>query len=122
LTSSECYIEIVDEELETYTRQQRTVDWQTGRNNPRHGLPEPPGKSPQYFWLPFVERWATERDLQIDCVDSAWIRVPVSRAQVQQFLEEVFGTAPESPVAGLLAKVINHFRNDKTYVIAVVEF
>src|SRR4051812_33315737 len=34
-----------------------------------------------------------------------------SRAQLQQFLEEVFGTAPESPVAKLQEHVSKHFRD-----------
>jgi hypothetical protein len=55
-------------------------------------------------------------------VDSAWIKVPVSRAQLQQYLEEVFGTAPELLVARLQAHVGKHFRDDKTYVIVAEEF
>ena len=48
--------------------------------------------------------------------------MPVSRAQLQQFLEEVFGIAPDSPVARLQAHVSKHFRDDKTYIIVAEEF
>ena len=70
---------------------------------------------------PVLKDWATELGLEIDWVDSAWIRVCVTRAQLEQFLEEVFGTAPESSAA-LQVHVSKHFPDDKTYVIVAEEF
>jgi hypothetical protein len=80
------------------------------------------GRLGRAYWLPIVKDWATERGLEIDWVDSAWIKVPVSRAQLEQFLEEVFGANPESPAANLAAHANKHFRDDKTYVIVAEEF
>jgi hypothetical protein len=96
------------------------MDGETGRFGRLYVLPRRPESSP--YWLPIVQDWATELGLKIDWVDSAWIKVPVCRAQLQQFLEEVFGTAAESPAAKLEAHVREHFRDDKTYVIVAEEF
>jgi hypothetical protein len=121
VTYSDCWIDTVDDEdFRVFKAQQMRTDGETGRFGRLHVLPQPPDMS--HYWLPVVKDWATERGLEIQWVDSAWIKVPVSRAQLQQFLDEVFETAPESPVAKLQAHVSEHFRDDKTYVIVAEEF
>jgi hypothetical protein len=121
VTYSDCWIDTVDgDEFRAFRAQQTATDGETGRFGRPHVLPRPPGSSP--YWLPIAKDWATERGLEIDWVDSVWIKVPVSRAQLQQFLEEIFATVPDSPVASLQAHVRKHFRDDKTYIIVAEEF
>jgi hypothetical protein len=91
MTYSDCWIDTVDDdEFRAYKAQQMAADGETGRFGRLYVLPRPLGVS--HYWLPIVKDWATERGLEIEWVDSAWIKVAVSRAQLQQFLEEVFGT------------------------------
>jgi hypothetical protein len=121
VTYSDCWIDTVDDdEFRAYKAQQTAADGETGRFGRLHVLPRPSGM--RHYWLPLVQDWATERGLEIHWVDSSRIKVRVSRVQLQQFLEEVFGTTPESPVAKLQEHVSKHFRDDKTYVIAGCEF
>jgi hypothetical protein len=120
MTYSDCWIDTVDDdEFRAFKAQQVAADGETGRFGRLQTLPRPLGSNP--YWLPIVNDWATERGPEMDWVDSAWIKVRVSRAQLQQFLQEVFGAAPESPVAKLHAHVSKHFRDDKTYIIVAEE-
>jgi hypothetical protein len=107
-----CIDTVDDDEFRAFQAQQTGTDGETGRFGRLYALQRPPG--PSRYWLPIAKDWATERGLEIEWADSAWIKVPVSRAQLQHFLEEIFGMNPESPVASLLAHVSKHFRDDKT--------
>ena len=85
-----------------------------------HFLPGPPGNS--QYWLPIVERWAKRGGLDVEWIDSAWKRVPVTQAQLQAFLAEVFGSGEDSRVAALLQVIDEEPAEGIAYAIVAEEF
>jgi hypothetical protein len=83
-------------------------------------LPRRPGAT--HYWIPAVQDWAAARGLPIRHIDPLWIEVSVSRAQLLEFIDVVYGTNPDESVARLRAHIAAHGRDDKTYLIVADEF
>jgi hypothetical protein len=61
-----------------------------------HDLPDPPsGRFGPYA----LKDWATRERLEIDYVDNCWLRVPVQREKLIEFIQEVYGQESGLPLA-----------------------
>jgi hypothetical protein len=70
----------------------------------------------QHYWIPVLQEWAAARGLTVDYVDPLWIRLPVTRAQLMDFLGTIYGKlGDDSYFAG-------RGRDDKTYLLVADEF
>ncbi len=121
MTYSDCWIDTVDD-----TDFQVLIAGQLGSDARRATrielLPSPPGMC--HLWLPIVRQWAAEENLNIVYVDPICIQVSVSRAQLQRFLDHIFGQELSLPqnLQRLRAHVQQHLRDDRTYLIVADEF
>ena len=121
MTYSDCWIDTIDDgDFKALIAGQSGSD--ARRVNRIELLPSPPGM--WHVWLPIVKEWASGENLSVDYIDPICIQVPVSRAQLQRFLDHVFGREPSLPqnLQRLLAHVRQHLRDDRTYLIVADEF
>ena len=69
-----------------------------------HDLPNPPsGRFGPYD----LKSWATREHLEIDYVDNCWLRVPVERAKLVEFLNELYGQEAEFPLSIVAALTVD---------------
>lgn len=61
-----------------------------------HGLPDP---SSGRFGPYDLKDWATRENLEIDYIDNCWLRVPVQRDKLIEFLKEIYGPQANFPLA-----------------------
>ena len=115
MTYSDCWIDTVDDDAF-----KALVAGEHRRAHRIELLPSPPGSC--HYWIPVVKEWAAEHSVPIHYIDPVWIQVPVSRAQLQRFLDDVFGPDPNAPPQRLRVHVREHLRDDRTYLIVAEEF
>lgn len=121
MTNSACWIDTVDDE----------EFWGLLKAAPLDGAPPadrlyllPPPSQPGSYWINIVREWARTHG----CAVRHWdvpqieIEVPVTRAQLSRFLEEVFGDRIQDNVGSLHAYAMQHLRNDRTYLICADEW
>ena len=119
MTYSDCWIDTVDD-----AAFKALVEGQRGEEARRAQrielLPSAPGQG--HLWPPIVKEWAAEQSLPIHYVDPLCVQVPVSRAQLQRFLDDIFGPDPNAPPQKLRAHLRDHLRDDRTHLIVADEF
>jgi hypothetical protein len=121
MTYSDCWIDTVDDgDFKALIAGQIGSD--AHRVNRIELLPSPPGMC--HLWPPIVKEWASEENLSIDYIDPICLQVPVSREQLLQFLDHIFGREPLLPpnLQKLRAHIRQHLRDDRTYLIVADEF
>jgi hypothetical protein len=132
MTYSDCWISTVDDtEFRALLTSQRDTEWD-GRLDML-----PPALADDY-WINIVRRWAAGHALVVEQSDPLEIQVVVSRAQLLQFLDEVFWRKGEArdreereilkhlrrveKVERLRGHALQFLRDDKTYLILADEF
>lgn len=133
MTYSDCWISTVDDtEFQALLASHDEKEW-SGR------LDLLPPALASDLWINIVRRWAARHTLAVEQVDSPLeIQVVVSRAQLLQFLDEVFWRREESQdredretlkhlkrverVERLRGHALQFLRDDKTYLIVADEF
>jgi hypothetical protein len=121
MTYRDCWIDTIDDE-EFKALIARQSGSEARRVNRIELLPSLPGTC--HFWISIVKEWAAVENLSIEYVDPICIQVPVSRAQLQRFLDHVFGPEMSLPqnLQNLRAHIRQHLRDDRTYLIVADEF
>jgi hypothetical protein len=74
------------------------------------------------YWVPTLKDWANRRGFRIRWLDAASIEVLVSRRQLLEFLQSVYGAGTESRITQIRRQVIDDLTDDETYVLVAEEF
>jgi hypothetical protein len=119
MTFTDCWIETVDDEdYSAYIAEQARLG--VRRALRLDLLPRLPAA--QHYWIPVLQEWAAARGLPVDYVDPLWIRVPVTRAQLMDFLDTIYGKLGDDSLARLRTYFAGRSRDDKTYLLVADEF
>ncbi len=119
MTFSDCWIESVDDEdFLAYVAEQKLLG--VRRALRLDLLPRLPAA--HHYWIPVLQDWAAACGLPIQHVDPLWIRVPVTRAQLLDFLHTIYGEVGADSLAQLRAYFGARGRDGKTYLIVADEF
>lgn len=110
MTFSDAWIEAGDDDdFATFLKQ-----------HPGAGSLPPPD---QPYWINHVKEWAKLEGLPVEFPDYNMVRVPVTKRQLQCFMDEMLGTpAPDSNPFSLRGYIEQRCRDDRTYAIAADEF
>ena len=119
MTFSDCWIDSVDDEdFLAYVAEQK---WLGVRRALRLDLlPRLPAA--HHYWIPALQEWAAARGLRVQHLDPLWIRVPVTRSQLLDFLHTIYGEVGADSLAQLRVYFGAHGRDGKTYLIVADEF
>jgi hypothetical protein len=119
MTFSDCWIDSVDDEdfLAHIAEQKRLDVRRAFRLDLLPRLPAAP-----HYWIPALQEWAATRGLPIQYIDPLWIKIPVTRAQLLDFLHTIYGEIGADSLAQLRTYFGAHARNGKTYLIVADEF
>jgi hypothetical protein len=118
VTFSDAWVDTVDDDdFAALIQAQSTID--AKRADRLYLLPSPPPRAGEY-WINVVKEWAVAHGLPIESFGPLEISVPVSRAQLLQFLDDVFG--PEAATMPLCRHVREHLRDDRQYLVTSDEF
>src|SRR5271167_663650 len=119
MTFGDCWISAVDDqEFKELLAEKKNAEIR--RANRIDLMPRSPAST--HCWLPLLKDWAAARDLAVHYIDPLWIEVPVSRAQLLQFLDDTYGPDPDAGVRRLRSHIWKSFRDDHTYLIVADEF
>lgn len=138
MTYSDCWIDTLDDADFKALRELFASQWTTETKLSDNLCLLPPTPSPGNYWISILWVWAKKHALTVERVDELKIRVAVSRAQLLQFLDEVFWREEEAQdrsdreiikhlrsverVERLRAHARQCLRDDKTYFIVADEF
>jgi hypothetical protein len=119
MTFTDCWIDTLDDDdFRAYVAEQKRLDVRRGHRLDL--LPRLPAA--HHFWIPTLQDWATARGLAVQSIDPLWIRVPVTRAQLLDFLDKTYGDVGIDSLARLRAYLAAHGHDGKTYLIVADEF
>ena len=119
MTFSDCWIDSVDDEdfLAHIAEQKRLDVRRAFRLDLLPRLPAAP-----HYWIPALQEWAATRGLRIQYIDPLWIKIPVTRSQLLDFLHTIYGEVGADSLAPLRAYFEAHGPDGKTYLIVADEF
>jgi hypothetical protein len=119
MTFTDCWIETPDDEdFRANVAEQKRLEVRRGLRLDL--LPRLPAA--RHFWIPALQDWAAVQGLPVQSLDPLWIRVPVRRAQLLDFLDKTYGEHGAHSLARLRAHFARHGCDGKTYFIVADEF
>ena len=119
MTFADCWIETADDEdFQAYVAEQQQLG--VRRALRLDLLPRLPAA--HHYSIPALQEWSAARGLRVQHLDPLWIRVPVTRSQLMDFLHTIYGEVGADSLAQLRAYFGAHGRDGKTYLIVADEF